>query len=367
MLRAAIVTIQSDNYGNRLQNYAVQNLMSNVEVETLTFVFVPPTRKKRLIQIAKKVFIFLSVLVYDKTKLNIKKLNHWRHSVYFEKSDRKNIKRKKVFFDETVMQYSLAKQFDFFICGSDQIWNPMFKFNTDKEFLSFVPQDKRVALAASFGVNELPEYVWKHYGELLKGFKFISVREQRGKEIIKRLADVDAEVILDPTLALERGEWLRFANEPKQTVNGPFLLSYFLGRAPLNTVESLAKKYGLKIININDFNNKEYSAYTPEEFVFLISRCTLVCTDSFHASVFSIIFHKPFVVFERDDNESNMNTRLETLLSTFGLEKRRAEYILKHPQNILETEYDSVDKILKEERQKFNGFVSGAVNYYKNK
>ena len=92
-------------------------------------------------------------------------------------------------------------------------------------------------------------------------------------------------------------------------------------------IQNWQEKYGYKIVNLSDQLNKSNYALSPVEFISYIANAKLICTDSYHATIFSFIFERPFVVFERLENQQSMNSRFDTLLTNLNAQNRKASCI----------------------------------------
>lgn len=223
---------------------------------------------------------------------------------------------------------------DIYVCGSDQIWNPMFKngYNDRGYFLAFT-KGKKIAYAPSFGVSDIPETAQKDLEELLASFDHISVREKDGAIIIKKYAHKEVPVVLDPTLLLTDDEWRKIQRFPRN-IPKKYILCYRFGNSYSvdKEIKRISKSTGLPIVElplsgISYFNSNRIRCFEagPAEFIGLISRASLVLTDSFHATVFSIIMQTPFVTFLRSNNKKKsegMNSRVTNLLNMLGLSNR---------------------------------------------
>lgn len=223
---------------------------------------------------------------------------------------------------------------DIYVCGSDQIWNPMFKngYNDPGYFLSFA-KGRKIAYAPSFGVSDIPDTSQRDLKELLKSFEHISVREKEGAKIIKKYTSLEANVVLDPTLLLNKEEWEDIKLLPNN-IPEKYILCYRFGNSFTvdRVISKIAKQTNLPIIElplsgISFFNVKRTRCFDagPSEFIGLISKATLVLTDSFHATVFSIIMQTPFITFLRSSNQrksEGMNSRVTNLLSMLDLSDR---------------------------------------------
>ena len=246
--------------------------------------------------------------------------------------------------------------------GSDQVWNPFFGRLRDIDLLVNVPPHKRYAFSASFGVSQLPKNTHQKVRKELSLFNKISVREYRAKEIVENLTErTDVEVLVDPTMLLTPKEWDRVSKKPMQLDFDNYILNYFLGElseARRKEIERIAKENNCKIINILDRNDPFYVC-GPSEFLYLEKHAFLICTDSFHSSVFAILYDRPFIVFDREDNAVKMNSRIDTLLDKFNLKNRR--YNGRITSENLEHDYKDAYKILEEERKKSFKFLEEAL------
>lgn len=256
---------------------------------------------------------------------------------------------------------SLNGEYDLFLAGSDQIWNYEFASKRlDDYFLTFAEPDKRAAMAGSFGVEEIPDE-WKQvYIDGLSGFRHISVREDAGKRIIKELLGRDVPVLLDPVMLLSREEWLKVAKKPRVDISKPYILKYYLGdEEEEDKIDRWAEENGYAVYGLmNDKLPELYSA-GPGEFLTLIDNAALVCSDSFHCVGFSILFRRPFVVYERQGKGSDMTSRLDTLLGKLGFGNRWAH--LLPPERYLNCDFSCVDVILDVERRNATAFLEGII------
>ena len=244
------------------------------------------------------------------------------------------------------------------------MWNPKIGRLKDFDLLVGVPTKKRISLSASFGIEKIPKkYINKTQNELKK-FKAISVREDRGKEIVEELTGrKDIKVLVDPTMLLTAEEWDEVSKKPAMLKNDKFILNYFLGEISeerKKEIERVAKENDCEIINILDKNSPFYEC-GPSEFLYLEKNAFLICTDSFHSSVFAILYNRPFVIFDREQkNVTSMNSRLDTLINKFKLKNRKFEG--KITEKNLKHNYEEAYKILEKERQKSERFLKEALD-----
>ena len=348
MKKVGIITINdNNNYGNRLQNYAVQEVLKKINVEPITLKNEPATNTKN--------------------KYLLRKIK----SLFNRGSYSKIIGRKECFEDfnrninfsaKKITPYSKLNEYDYFVVGSDQVWNPNFGRLRDVDLLEFTESRKKISFSASFGVSKLSEEYNSKLKKDLKDFKAISVREDAGKEIIEEVVGrKDVQVLVDPTMLLTSKEWDKIAKKPKQLKSNRYILNYFLGELSeerKKEIERIAKENNCEIINILDKNSPFYQT-GPSEFLYLEKNAFLVCTDSFHSCVFAILYDRPFIVFDREDSYVKMNSRLDTLLKKFDLENRW--YKAKIIQEQLKADYEEAYNILEDERRKSKRFLENAI------
>lgn len=329
MKKVAIMTwYQHKNYGTTLQAFALQRIIENLgySVEGIDYYSKGYYRETFLEKILSK----------NRLKEGLRnKINRVKYGTVLD--DEKDRRYQKFIEDfiafhtptQTSSQlFCLNDEFDAFVCGSDQIWSPN-EFNS-KYFLDFVKDDiKKVSYAPSFGVNHIEnDCVRENIGELVSKIPHLSVRESRGSEMLKEYYGVDAKVVIDPTLLLNAKEWLSYSNK-EYKVDSNILLCYFLGENEnvWKEVERIAKLRNLQVAVIPVFSKDYRRKYKilggvgPAEFITLFSKVSYVCTDSFHGTVFSILFKREFKTFKRfkDNDSKSQNSRIINLLENLSL------------------------------------------------
>ncbi|MFC0275373.1 polysaccharide pyruvyl transferase family protein [Enterococcus devriesei] len=357
MEKIGIVTLPGNfNYGNRLQNYALQTILEKrgYQVETLE---IPFSRKSRV----KKMFdAFVRICISPKL---IKLLFYKREygGDYAEMAKMKTPKvrpfTEKYLKTRTVQKSELKNisiQYDMFIVGSDQVWNQS-SISDSTFFLDFVPYKKRYSYAASFGKSEIISADKKYYQKNLNGMRKISVRESQGEDIVKGLTTKDVFVHVDPTMLLTPYEWRVLASRENSNwiSSEKFVLVYALrglSDKKRQEIEKFSRKNGYKIITLmGDSIEKNSVILTVTQFIQAIDYAEFVVTDSFHGTVFSILFNTPFQVLER--STGNMNSRLDNLLEKFDFQKNSSKSNIKI-EDLIDTEFSKVEGILSMERKK---------------
>ena len=367
-MKIAIITINdNNNYGNRLQNYALQQFLFNeIKIEKVYTIWYDPE------------YNCVSKIDAFTWKIWIKYLINWGNiRGYLKKSYLKdNIRMYNIGkftnkintkFDFKIKD-NLNEKYDYFIVGSDQVWNPNFwpkksDFGNIR-FLKFTSKEKRIAYAASIAIPEIPKDKKQFFYDSLNEMKAISMREKAGADLVKKLTGRDVPVVVDPTILLSKEEWQKIELVPEWYYGEKYILTYFLGN-PSPIIENLAKKNNWKIFNLMDKSNLDLYASRVEEFVYLIEHAELVATDSFHACVFSILMNTPFLVINRQQKGvADMTSRLDTLLDLFGYQNR---YIIDgkcdlSDDEILYMDFSNVKAIQEREVARSTAYMKKALN-----
>ncbi len=359
--RVGILTLNGyHNYGNRLQNYALEEVNKDLGCKVETII-VDRSSKVNFLERFKK-----TTSLKDLARKVTSKFNLYINKQHIIERRKQFVKFSKTYLHETNYAISinnipddLSERYDYFITGSDQVWNPDNLHGTTFYFLTFAEKYKRIAYAPSFGISVIKPEITKNYREWISGMHKLSVREDDGAKIIKELTGRDAPVLVDPTLLLTKEKWLSIAKQANKSKK-EYLLTYFLGGVPDNyrkQIKNLVKEKEMGIINLGDIREKETYRTGPSEFIDYVNGCSIFCTDSFHGAVFSVLFEKPFIVFKRMGS-TPMYSRIDTLLNKFKLNSRKAENI-SWQDDVFEIDYSHVPPILEAERKK-------SINYLKN-
>lgn len=228
----------------------------------------------------------------------------------------------------------MCKDYCAVVVGSDQLWRPA---NIEGNYytLNFVPYEiNKIAYAPSFGIPFLPKSQAEKAKKFLPRLNHIGVREERGADIIKELTGLKVPVVCDPTLLFTKEDWDK--NVGERIIKDNYILCYFLGdnEDSLKFAKKLKEYWNVKIVGIVHIAgyNKNISKYMDEtpfdidpfQFVNLVKFAKCVLTDSFHCSVFSILFEKEFFAFKRFSDKDTMSTnnRLVTLFKMVEIEGR---------------------------------------------
>ena len=319
----AIVTLFDYNLGNRLQNYALQTYLQGMNMNVKTLKYISSKSLRRIVK--------------DDIKLVLGMIGIKKYKIYWWNKQRKSnfdiFNKLYINFGEIVEPNKEikinTKNYDYFIVGSDQVWHNWRNGNNELDYfyLTFVEEEKRISYAPSFGFSEFPKEDIKKHICGLKGIRALSCREEDGCDLIKRTIGREAIRLIDPSFLLTNEQWRSVERKPKWfSKKQKLIVTYFLGNKPkeyIEYIDDLSKKKNAQIINIFSKDKKEEYIISPDEFLYLIDNADYVCTDSFHACAFSLIFNRNLIAFPRkQDGMEDMKGRIDTLFSVLNIKSR---------------------------------------------
>lgn len=323
MKKVAIITLFGYfNYGNRLQNYAMQELLKkhNCEVDTIKL---PLAKNKKSSQLMVK-----------------RKINFYEWSI-------KYIKERPVEYSNVI---DILNQYDYICVGSDQIFTPKSKTIFKLNFLKDISADKKFTFAASFGRSVIPDNLIPKYRNGLNDFKIenLSIREMQGRTIIKNIINKEALIHLDPTILLgEKAFDSCLETDNLIASKQKYILTYFLAETDSKKIKEINKFSNIndyKIININDRNLEKIYTLNPGAFLNLVKNSEKIYTDSYHGVLFSIIYKKDFEYIE---NRRQMRSRINTLFKIFKIENNGSIIDYQHINKVLRYERIKATRYLK--------------------
>ena len=265
---------------------------------------------------------------------------------------------------EEMEKMAAANKFCKFLCGSDQIWCTTTLYPDPMMYLRFVPKEKRVAYAPSLGRNYIPDYNKKILRKFINDVPCLSVREDEGHRLIKELTGRDALVVADPTLLLKSADWDKLKIDIETPVD--YVLCYFLDE-PSQDVKTSVCQYAHKsdkdIVILGTMDNLDYPKDRvhhpiagPGEFLSLISKASMVITDSYHGMLFAINYHKKFWSVERAYSQFDQSSRQLTVLNRLSMEERYVNGNINFTD--ADIDYTAV-------QAKIDEFVALSINYLK--
>lgn len=373
----------TNNYGTLLQAYATKEILKKRYNIDCYFVNYNPIGKRDIVSVIKKLF---SIKSWKRQFLI-----HYSNFCFRKKGYQEKLKLRNEWVKSFTKDYKMANEgavikstdefkklandFEIFISGSDQIWNP--EYVNEHFLLDFVPESKFCfSFASSLSASEIPRDKEKIYCKYLKKYDGITIREKECAKQLERITGKEVGVILDPTLLFGVKEWMKVKKEI--SCNG-YVLNYFLGKSILGREKSIiiAKKRSVELYHFPQLSleytkvddilptNTELWDVSPFEWISWIENAGIIITDSFHMTVFSIMLHKEFYVIVKDEKNLQQNNRIINLLKLVGLESRfvRAEQLVEITEKQRKSvNWSKIDQILENERKKSLLFVDTIVS-----
>lgn len=345
------------NYGGILQNYALQQVLKEMGHNPVTLNYMPSLKFGRYLLYAGKALLCAPI---PSKRHPIKPYRHYlKRPAVTDAFISDNIVVTKIVPDYT-RRLLRKNKIDAIILGSDQVWR--YRYNAhywDDMFLAFAKDYPchKIAYAASFGMEkwDCPKERLTEARELIKQFNAVSVREDTGVGICRNSLGVDAVTVLDPTLLLTASDYERFCFDPVPSQE-PYLAAYVLDKSEEKTglIEEVAKNKGLIIKEMAVYK----SGLTIERWLSEIKNASFVITDSYHGSIFSVIFGKQFQTLI---NRGRGADRFITLFNKLGLEDRLIDS--SGPLTMLDTkiDYSSVYPKLQLLREESMSFLKTAL------
>ena len=375
------------NYGSMLQAYATQMALDKLgyDNETICIDGFSGEIKKAKIRYFVKASLTSKILLTKMGRAKDTVVRKISRNEYTQKTairnecfkvfSRKYFRLSGNYPSKAVLGEECKKNYSAVLVGSDQLWLPG-NIAADYYTLNFVPEKvNTIAYATSFGQSALPKDSSRLAKVFLQKIKHLSVREESGQELIKDLTGRKVPVVCDPTLLFTGEEWLSI-QQTDPIEQGDYIFCYFLGTNLLHRdfVRRLKAETGYRVIilpHIDEYvkadeecSDKQLYEIDPSAFLNLIRNAKYVCTDSFHCSVFSILYKRNFFTFRRfsDKNKQSTNSRLDTLFHITGITGR----LVSGDEDITEvisrkTDFETAHRKLAEIRKNSYDYLTNAL------
>ena len=376
-----------NNYGSMLQAYATKKVLDNNNIPNETINIDGNIDFKK----GKRKYYFSQLFNFNfiKSKFGMIKM---KFDTKLKKELRKNVSIRNIKYKEFRREINLSRSSNTYmeltklaeerysdvLLGSDQLWLPV-NVVADYYTLNWVPDGiNKISYSTSFGVSKIPKKYNDLYIKFLKRINHLSVREDTGVKIVKNLTNMEAKLVCDPTILLTKEEWDEIAIR-ERLIKDKYILCYFLGKniEHRKFAERLKEKTGYKIVSLNHAD--EYVKYSdkfcdlalydigPKEWINLIKNAEYVCTDSFHGTVFSLIYNKLFFNFRRYNSNSNVstNSRLDSLLNIVEVSNERILTGLEDIDEVLKYKinFETVNKNLDNYRTKSKKWLLNSITW----
>lgn len=342
--KVAILTLyyQNYNYGGLLQAYALQKALTKLgyQAEQISYILASGYGN------------------WNPVKINIKKpmaylYHYFKYGSWFReymiRQDKFDAFAEKVPHTEVVTAKSISKlndRFDCFVCGSDQIWNPIGWQPT--LFFDFLPDDKkRISYAASIARDKLTEEEYAFMQPYLDKFSDISVREKNAAKMLnQKFPNLNVQAVPDPVFLLGIDEWENLIPQNAEEKES-YIFAYFLGESEENRQKAIQyakdRKLKIRFASYMNYTQSKWDKEHPEllapptgveDFLQNIANAELVLTDSFHAAAFSSILKTPFYALPRfkSQDKNSMNSRIVNLVQELNIEERYTENLSQEYQ-----------------------------------
>ncbi len=328
------------NYGSVLQCFALCEAVHDLGFESEILWVKGSVVKHFDVRIPKAFAIIKKILLHPSLlstmRENIAVLSHQEEAmetkVAFETFVQKHIQQKIV--PSHQLRMLANSEYHALICGSDQIWCASSLYVDPLMYLRFAPKHKRIAYAPSLGRDSIPSYNTRIMRKYILGIRALSIRETQGALLIDQLTGKKPEVVVDPTLLLDRKRWSSLAT-PMHNAQ-PVMVCYFLDtpseemQKKIATLaiqqKALVVVFKKRLETLEKMTEASYSNGGPEVFLGAIKNSQYVFTDSYHGMIFSIVFEKPFWSIERQYQTYDQSSRQKSLLSLLDIPERYIQH-----------------------------------------
>lgn len=375
--RIGIITLSGNfNYGNKLQLYACISIWKKLGFDATFLSYHIFDSKYDPLKNSMRKLLGMERVIPAETLSTSERLDSFRR--FCEHIPQRDIQKP---------SKSLRNEYNLFSVGSDQVWNigliepppsqslplnfyryirsgPVERKYLDWFFLGFCRPEQRITMAPSLAMDEMTPHEMQLLRRGLTGFSRISIREKRGAEIIRECTGRNAKVICDPTIILSADEWRKVADS-RLTPNCPYVFTYLLGgvgKEAQEVLDQVTDHGKIPVIPLSDRMQAGEPDAGPGGFVSLIDHASHVVTDSFHASVFSMLMDTPLTIVHREGEgaETHMFSRIASLAATFGLEDKI--YGSKIFDLTLSGEYPYVSSGIRREKARFMCHLSDSLH-----
>ena len=352
----------ASNYGGILQNFALQTVLRRLGYDPITVRFPSMYQNRSLVS---SLYLYANLLCRHLVKRLLGKQTTmplrprvWKKNTYnLEKFIQRNIETTD-YVDKVSIEVFKQYWIGFLIVGSDQVWRPEVPNVINRYFCGFADNVAipRISYAVSLALDEWtfsPEQT-QEIMILLKKFSCVSVREKNGVALLKDNANCNAEWVIDPTMLLTKEDYLGIIKDTPRSDN-QYIFTYILNpnEEKMNYISELSKSKGLKVVSLND--KAADSSASIETWLSHFRDSSFVITDSFHGTVFSVLFEKQFVCFE---NPHRGNARMESLKIMTGLHDR---FVCGKVTTLSDINYSTVSAMLEQMRGRSIQYLQNSI------
>ena len=360
---------RTDNFGCQLQQYALYRVINEMGLKC-EIIDEPYCGENSLFSVHYSWKNITLEWFANKVKSKLKKstpISEERKDAVKRKREKfKQFRKKHLVFSEacTIKTINnIAAKYRYLVCGSDQIWNP--QFSSPNYYLNFANENQRTIIyAASIGREFFTKRERTVIRPYLKKLDYISVREKSGQKLIKNIVpEKNIELVLDPALMLTQDKWERILPS-ERIVKEPYVFLHIMGtnEGAEQSVKHFTEDKNLKLVSIGNPAEENFRDAGPDEFLRLIRDAEYVITDSFHATAFSLLFHKEVYCLGRVMSGHSMNARISTILETCNISNRMGSIEMMTDVFHQNINYEEVDQLLADARENSLAFLKKGLD-----
>ncbi len=378
-MKIGIVTLPfNSNYGGLIQAFALQSVLKKMDHEVFTVYRITEgmSLKMKILSFGRR--IILKTIFRKKVVIRTwpNKNEEQRIAKHTNRFLHENIKVTELFKSEQDFKNLDKYNFDAYVVGSDQVWRPKYSPVIENHFLNFLAADsktKRISFAASFGVDnwEFSPLQTQKCSVLAQRFNAVSVREYSAIQLCEQNLGVKAVQHVDPTMLVEKEEYIQLVEKDKiPEINGKLVVYVLdLSAEKKKIIQQIQNDLNLQITStmpeglfreVGKNHMKKCIFPSVTNWIRGFMDAEFVITDSFHGTVFSIIFNKPFISI---GNKKRGMTRFDSLLKMFGLENRLIDNSATNGLEIIheKIDFNRINKILDDKKKEAMLYMKEAL------
>lgn len=376
MKKVGLITIHKVfNCGSSLQALATKKTVENLGFECSVIDYAYPNHYHKRVSKGLSPYYPNKFTFMERVRMHF--FHKWTNHYQQKRDKLKNFNERYLSltcpYPDRESLFNNKPDFDVYITGSDQVWNPRYLYEDTTFYLPFISNKPKIAFSASFGVTSLTEEYSQIIRPLLQQYDYISTRELSGVEIINKIVGRNAICTCDPTLLLNLTEWLEYTNKDP-LIKGKYILCYILTYTSdpypyiLNLIKQIKRLTGYKIVIIDDNGRywfrqgyKGMHSVGPEDFINLFAYASFVITTSFHGTAFALNFNKDFYSVV---SPSSNDERQSSLLKNVGAFDRLVKYgdPLPLKDTIFIKNWDSINREIEVIRHYSLDYIEAALN-----
>ena len=371
------ITLYNYNYGSALQCFATQQVVS--ELEYICVLFRRLVKNNILYKLTYSLDAGLQMALHPTNAKEFLRMMMAKRKTALSAMREQDFLGIQKFIEEDIrsveMTYRQMKraarsgEYTAFLSGSDQVWNGSWFLRNDMYFLKFVPREKRIAWAPSFGMDHVASYNQHRFAKDIKAYRHLSVRERSGVDIIRQLTGREAMQIIDPVLLLTAQQWRKMYKNKTviEELPSKYVFFYFLNEPSTHVLHylDLCAERGLTVVAfasnyscLQCRSNVIFKGGSPWNYLWLLDGASEICSDSYHALAFSLLFHKEMRIFRRNYlHSSDQSERITSIMNKLHIQNRFIDRDITEMDIRNSIDFAMIDDALDKERRKAKEFL----------